>query len=766
MPTLTHPHIKSIMDFYKRILVLTVYSAFVVNSITAADEMSNYNKMFANIFEVAQRMHSTEEDKVAKAELFRSGSRDIFHPYVQKFKSILDSEAVNNPDVSEAVNMYNLSEAATTYNVSDACLTDTKQIILAFERNEQWVIKLLDALGKPSSGVLQGNIQWAGSYEECNAVEGRVFVNMVNNTGPQYTLKGKYCKGQLDLGIMGLSATLGTCVPKTCSTEDANTLMNLAISLLSNKMHFHGTSCPEVETEYDARAIVTLTICSIIGLMMLLGTGYDVIVVRYLREKERKQEEEDKDMTKNMDAGQYQSESSLNESTTLLKKLPKPTVVRSEEGVIGKILMAFSVMTNGEKLLSTAQGEGSLTAINGMRFLSITWVILGHNFSSGTSFSVNMLPFYGKMINRWTFQTIGNAFVSVDSFFTMSGLLLSYLFMKEMKKTNGKMNWAMFYFHRFWRLTPPYMLVLMISATLTRYMGGDGGPQWVKKGIEVDYCEDTWWTNLLYINNLVKTNKMCLGWSWYLANDMQFFVISPLMLVPLYYKKYLGFLVCGVLLVASFITTGVLNSNHGWPASPLDQRVGQSAIESYMDDYYFKPWCRIGPYIVGILAGYALQACDCRMKINKFVNLLGWLVATFTACAIVYGLYDSLTGTMLTESVAAFYNTVHRSAWGVCICWVIFACATGNGGFVNTLLSWKGLVPLSRLSYCAYLIHLIIITVRANSMQIPVYVSVFEEVVSYLGILMMTFGLAFITSLAFESPMMGLEKVLFPKKRK
>lgn len=33
-----------------------------------------------------------------------------------------------------------------------------------------------------------------------------------------------------------------------------------------------------------------------------------------------------------------------------------------------------------------------------------------------------------------------------------SGLLLTYLTLKQMKKSKGKINWFLFYFHRFWRL--------------------------------------------------------------------------------------------------------------------------------------------------------------------------------------------------------------------------------------------------------------------------------------------------------------------------
>ncbi|XP_033764329.1 nose resistant to fluoxetine protein 6-like [Pecten maximus] len=366
--------------------------------------------------------------------------------------------------------------------------------------------------------------------------------------------------------------------------------------------------------------------------------------------------------------------------------------------------------------------------------------------------------------HRWTFQAIMNALVSVDTFFTMSGLLLAYLFLKDIKK-NGKMNWPLFYFHRFWRLTPIYMLVLMIEATLTKYMGGDGGPMWQREGIDT-FCEDSWWTNLLYINNLTSLTKMCMGWSWYLSNDMQFFVISPLLLVPLYRKKFVGLIVCVVALFVSLLTTGILSTHNEWATSPLIPGMSQAQSDSYNNDYYVKPWCRISPYIVGILTGFALHECECKFKLNKWLNLLCWLVAAGVACSVLYGLYGAITGSSISVPVSSLYNTVNRAAWGACVCWVIFACATGNGGFVNTLLSWKAFVPLSRLSYAAYLIHLVFITVIVTKEQYPTYTSVVNQVIFFLGILVITFLSSFVVSLAFESPMMGLEKVIFPRKKR
>ncbi|KAJ8304386.1 hypothetical protein KUTeg_017969 [Tegillarca granosa] len=135
----------------------------------------------------------------------------------------------------------------------------------------------------------------------------------------------------------------------------------------------------------------------------------------------------------------------------------------SEPGVAGKLILSFSVYTNGKKILSTNQGPSSISSINGIRFISMTWVILGHTYAFLFNVAGNMATFYPKQMDRWSFNAIGNALISVDSFFALSivsfrlyysGLLMSYLILKEMKKKKGAcgINWGLFYFHRFWRV--------------------------------------------------------------------------------------------------------------------------------------------------------------------------------------------------------------------------------------------------------------------------------------------------------------------------
>lgn len=65
----------------------------------------------------------------------------------------------------------------------------------------------------------------------------------------------------------------------------------------------------------------------------------------------------------------------------------------------------------------------------------------------------------------------------------------------------------------------------------------------MQKEVVDDSCPGGWWTNLLYINNLysgpdpqtgpVLNTFGCLGYTWYLANDTQFYILSPILLVTL-----------------------------------------------------------------------------------------------------------------------------------------------------------------------------------------------------------------------------------------
>eukprot|EP00105_Crassostrea_gigas_P037257 XP_019921405.1 PREDICTED: nose resistant to fluoxetine protein 6 isoform X4 [Crassostrea gigas] len=640
-------------------------------------------------------------------------------------------------------------------NVSDTCREHWNRTITGLLRSEFWAFKMLDASGKIGAGILEGHTKWMGSYDECFRIDRTLPGMPPSNSGFSTQFCGMRTK--VTLGYIPLEIDFAACVPKACSPKDLTILYNDLLKRLptQNPVRVYGTFCKE-DQEIDSRAVVAIVILGIFAALMFVSTVYDLLIIQRQRHTAER--------TKSEILSEHTA--SVGEKSPLLISHEKKLAPK-QDSVAERLLLAFSVYSNGKKILQVNQSAGTLTALNGIRFLSISWVVLGHTFAFITPVLSNSYVVLPDLIARWTFQAVANALVSVDSFFALSGLLLAYLTLKEMKKGQGKfrINWFMFYFHRFWRLTPVYMLLMMISICLSRYFGD--GPLWPDQGMEVNYCKDTWWKNLLYINNLFN-EQSCFGVSWYLANDMQFFLLSPLMLIPLYFYFPGGIVICIVWLLGSAITPGVVSNVLDLPPSTVGGGGTAQGRADYFSYYYIRPYCRMGPYIVGIIVGSFLYKTDCKVKINKYLNLLLWLVFATLAVVVLYGLRDpiSFPEDALSRDVSALYNATHKIVWGACVCWVIFACATGNGGFINTLLSWSPFVPLARLSYCIFLSHFMIISTYFDSQKSLLYMDDLNAIYVFLATLVLSVMVAFVASLSFEAPMMGLEKVIFKRDRR
>ncbi|KAK3607214.1 hypothetical protein CHS0354_031712 [Potamilus streckersoni] len=303
------------------------------------------------------------------------------------------------------------------------------------------------------------------------------------------------------------------------------------------------------------------------------------------------------------------------------------------------------------------------------------------------------------------------------------------------------------------------MLLMMVYVPTFKYWSD--GPYWPNDGAELDYCQETWWTNLLYINNFVNVEKMCMPWSWYLANDMQFFILSPILLIALYTSPKIGGIISGIFLVTTWATSGIIASFNDVNANLL----GQPDTFGFRQ-LYVKPYCRMGPYITGILTGFILYKTNCNFKVNRVLNLIGWLLASGVALSVLYGLFNPNNEHTMSTEVSGLYISVARTAWGIAVAWVIFACATGNGGIVDIFLSWDFFIPLGRLTYCAYLVHPVVMYFYYLSRRSTIVFNDTQMSYLFVGHLVFAYAAAFILSLVFEFPMMGLEKVLFKRERR
>ncbi|XP_020606704.1 nose resistant to fluoxetine protein 6-like [Orbicella faveolata] len=632
----------------------------------------------------------------------------------------------------------------------------------------------LDAIGKPQSGLFVGNLGWLGSYSECTK-------SIVN---------AHYCLAFVAVPTFNITEATpirwGICAPKQCSEEDVTyalqdiftglnkeynqTLARLIpepVAFAAKDSHSKPVFCNK-KSEYTAGVIMTLILCGLILFLCLVGTIIDIVVnfrkshsspvnksdgfmpIRNVSivadhnqashvQNPLAKSDPDSDKTNLL---QSSHDVNFSASITLSNFHQEP----ARPNVVVQFFLCFSLIQNTRLIMDTKVPSTAITSINGMRVLSMWWVILGHTYSIQTMATPlsNLLLAY-DIIHRFTFQTVGNATFSVDSFFFLSGLLVAYLSLRRMEKKNGQLPLFKYYFHRFWRLTPTYMFVLLFFHTMTGFLGE--GPFWYEVQTETQ-CSKYWWTNLLYINNFYPTSfaASCMGWAWYLANDMQFYIIAPAILFTAYRFRLPGLLaITGVLAGISFITTAVLYAHYDLDAVSLANQC------NYCDDTHYN----------------ILTVSSCKVHTYLF-NMAGWCVAIILALSTLYGEYKVLrkdNPQPFSRAENIIYGTFSRCAWSLALAWVIFACHRGLGGLVDRILSARFWIPLSRLTYCAYLVHIIALIVLSVSYETVQAYSDVHTAFCFVGVVAISYAAAFIVSVCVEFPMMQLEKLIFKSDR-
>ena len=635
-----------------------------------------------------------------------------------------------------------LSEGDEPRNISEECNAGAAKIMNMTDpvTHLSMAVRMVDAMGKIGPGYFDGNFHASGSYDECLDI------------GPG---DAEYCMGQLNITINNLTQPLSwiysLCVPRGCTPADvALGIETVTFGLVKTKAD--GLYCVSTKRPpYKAGSIIMIVVCFVFGALVVGASVFDLFLQRL-------------STTDDTTANQIQGDEVDKSQTQLTKKY------RYIEFIV-----AFSLFKVVPQILSMKQPPSAITCINGLRVISMLWVILGHTHLIALVTGLDN-PFMLKdVLSRFTFQAVGNAYFAVDSFFVLSGLLVAYLSMRQMKRKNGRFPFLSYYLHRYLRLTPTYAFVLFFIWLVGMHFTDGPNFSLVSWDISSTYknCEKYWWTNLLYINNFYpwKLGDECVDWSWYLANDMQFYVLAPLIISPLYFIVPIGLVISCVVIVISMLISGVL-------AGVYDHQANQLAFYAYgyvsnttedtqyQNLLYIKPWHRVGPYIVGLLLGYVLYRL--RLPTGKqyryikyFVFSILWALSAVFLISTLYGLYSSWHGEIPTKAENVSYITFSKFTWSLGLSFVIIGCHYGYGGLVNWFLSMKIWIPLSRLSYNAYLLHPFILMVVYGSERKSLYYQDYNMVVYFIGVAVISYGAAAVVSVFVEFPIGNLEQACF-----
>ncbi|XP_044728392.1 nose resistant to fluoxetine protein 6-like [Chrysoperla carnea] len=363
-------------------------------------------------------------------------------------------------------------------------------------------------------------------------------------------------------------------------------------------------------------------------------------------------------------------------------------------------------------------------------------------------------------INSLLATYITGGTLCVDTFLTISGCLLTYTFLKHIEKVKGKIPWGIFYLHRYIRLTVGLFVVLLLALTIFYKLGS--GPLWhfvLDKFGFLGYCKNYWWSQLLYIQNYVNPNESCMIHTWYLSVDMQLYVLSPLILYPMWRWKKFAHTVIPILLLVLHISTFLIVYSKNLKLKYL------SPIESTLEDvhnwntYYYSPThTRAITWLMGVLLGHFIYNLKTPKKLKRKFVIFMWIGSLILMLSMVLVVHP-LTVDDYSKEIPwdPLYITFSRPLWSAGLCWVIFACYTGHGGPVNWFLSLNAWIPLSRISYSMYLTHLFVQVFKLGRSRTTKYFSPFDTFNEIFADTVLTIFFATCLYLLFECPIFNLE---------
>lgn len=372
--------------------------------------------------------------------------------------------------------------------------------------------------------------------------------------------------------------------------------------------------------------------------------------------------------------------------------------------------LPFSILTNfrlffapnlAPKLQrsSNAQPQHHLTTIrclDGIRVLSLCWVIIANSYITLDPRATKRLTKTREAPKDLLFQVIVQASLAIETFFFLSGLLVSLSYARTLhqdasivqRKSSDKQSaaykairWIQFYVHRYVRLTPATMLV--IAFTMFAFRFGDG-PLWSEATQKAhNSCNENWWRHMLHVANFIDTRQMCFIHYWYIAADMQLFLFAPFIMLLVYNYRKLSYLLVSSVAAASvafvFYTTYMRNL----PPTLLFYSSDPDTRREFGNTVMTKPLTHALPYLVGLLLGKWLHdRCTEEPKQNASRGIARHLLSSklFGSLAVlifaveIFIPYSWNNSHLPTKFVSSLYASTFRFGWSLALAFVVISC--------------------------------------------------------------------------------------------
>ncbi len=342
--------------------------------------------------------------------------------------------------------------------------------------------------------------------------------------------------------------------------------------------------------------------------------------------------------------------------------------------------------------------------IEGLRAIAAFWMILYHIAVFAPIF-VPRSDFI-KFFEHPFFKIALSTSVSLDVFFVISGVVIGYALIKELKDTES-VNVSRFLMRRCARVYPLYFLVILFCGLLSGSTFHNA------------------WANILQVSNLLPVQYQHVPWAWSLAVDFQFYVIFSVILW-LISKNILGKNGCYTLAFILFLmpivsTALIVKFHHIHSLSPNIYNLRTEESWDYFNIGFSQLYVRSGPFLYGVLSAYLMV--HHKNWLQKTIENIDKNIINFLAIALLLIMFFLLANDpiwFVNKAKMTWQTSTHwslltrRNIFSLVLCMLLLLAEYPKGIVMNLflkMLSSTVLRPFGQLTFTTYMVHPIVITI-------------------------------------------------------
>lgn len=292
-----------------------------------------------------------------------------------------------------------------------------------------------------------------GNFDKCLAFEGRYCIVQYSND----KIKKKYMEQSyfnFEMKKQDERASGAVCVPSKCSGNDARNFLNS----IFNTSNLDYTTTTDYNQDEFCKTKNSYEFFSIENLLLFIITTLIIVTIIL---------------------------------STIYYSLKKKEA--------NNYLSSFSIKKHLDGLFTTTKDD--IVCLHLIRILSMLSIVAFHSFFHRAMFPLQQSDNYIELRDNIIGKTIAAFHTSVDTFFLISGLLVTRSLLRDFDK--NQFNIFTFYFNRYMRITPAIAFCVITNICIMKYLVAFYPYSFHHAAVEP--CETYWWSVLLHTQ--VYTNK-------------------------------------------------------------------------------------------------------------------------------------------------------------------------------------------------------------------------------------------------------------------